>query len=75
MTADKITTEYKDNQRIDTVRYTYNLSDDYIKLGQLYFKLGKAMEAKESTDSLSLLIREQINMIKGYDNAADTSTE
>ena len=47
MNIEVINTEYIDNQRIDTVKHTYNKSDDYVRLGQLYFTYGQKLALKE----------------------------
>ena len=52
-------TEYIDGRRVDIVEHTYNKSDDYIRLGQLYFTYGQ-----------KLAIKEQNGLVKG--NAMST---
>jgi len=66
MKIEVISTEYDLHQRIDTVKHTYNLSDDYIRLGQLYYTLGISISKGESTDNINALIAAQHEIIKGY---------
>lgn len=66
MKIEVISTEYDLHQRIDTVKHTYNLSDDYIQLGQLYYTLGISMSKGESTDNINALIAAQLKIIAGY---------
>ncbi len=73
-------TEYKDGQRIDVVEYTYTQAEDYVKLGQLYCRLGQIMNEpgkEQETAALQMLINAQYEYIKGYgdENAADPAAE
>jgi len=66
MNIEVISTEYTGNQRVDTVKHTYNKADDYIRLGQLYYTLGQQMTKGEDTSKTEMLISAQLSIIAGY---------
>ena len=66
MKIEVISTEYLDGERIDTVKHSYTKSDDYIRLGNLYYTLGTMMGKGEDTAQMEAMINAQVEIIKGY---------
>lgn len=73
MKIEVISTEYNGNQRTDTVKHTFNMSDDIIRLGQLYYSLGQAMAKGENTSNIKAMINAQHEIIKGYGDDNESS--
>lgn len=66
MNIEVISTEYKDNKRIDTATHTYTIVDDYRMLGRMYLALADKTEKGEDVSELWNMIAKQLEYINGY---------